>query len=187
MAALSTLIAGLGAAGGLMSGLLGRSGGGNNSNVAMISMMENAVRMQQVRLDAERRRRDVIRQSQVATAQAENNAANAGASNTSALAGATASISDQATVNLQGINQNEQLAEQLYALEGARGKALWDNSQSQARTAGRMSLINAFAKSAGGIGKIADFGWGKLGGFFDGTDNGGWTQSNDIYQVGGNA
>jgi hypothetical protein len=182
MAAFSTLFAGLGLAASLGSTAYGMmNSGGGSGQIAQISQMENAVRMRQVELDAERRKRDVIRQSQVATAQVENNAANAGGLNSSAVVGATSAISGQAGVNFQGIEQNLELARTLYTLGGARGQALWNNSRDQARRSGIMQLAGAFSKSSGTIGKLAQFGWGSMGGMFSG---GGWNEDNDIQQVG---
>ena len=182
MAAFSTIFAGLGLASSLGSAAYGfASRGGSSGDIARISQQENAVRMYQVQLDAERRKRDVIRQSQVATAQIENNAANAGGSNSSAVVGATSAVSGQAGVNLQGIEQNLQFAQTLYSLGSQRAQALWNNSQEQSRRAGIMQLAGAFCKSAGTIGKFAEYGWGKVGGMFDNT----WDQNNDINQVGG--
>lgn len=183
MAAFTSIFAGLGlaaSAGSAGFGLFG-GGGGGSEQIARISQMENAVRMRQVELDADRRKRDVIRQSQVATAQVENNAANSGGLNSSAEVGAVSSVSGQAGVNIQGIEQNLELARTLYTLEGARGQALWNNSRDQAKRSGIMQLAGAFGKSAGTIGKLAQFGWGSMGGAFSG---GGWDQNNDIEQVG---
>ena len=183
MAAFSTIFAGLGlaaSAGSAGFGLCG-GGGGGSEQIARISQMENMVRMRQVELDADRRKRDVIRQSQVATAQVENNAANSGGLNSSAEVGAVSSVSGQAGVNIQGIEQNLDLARQLNVLQQGRGQALWNNSRDQARRSGIMQLAGAFSKSAGTIGKLAQFGWGSMGGMFAG---GGWDQSNDIEQVG---
>lgn len=183
MAALTSILGGLGLAASLGGAVMGARGGGNSSEIANISLAENSLRMQQAQLDAERRKRDVIRQAQVATATVENNAANSGGLNSSAAVGATSAISGQAGVNTLGIEQNLQFAQQLFMLNNARGQALWNNSRSQARSAGINSLAQAFSKSAGGIGKLAEYGWGKLGGLFDNS----WDNENDINQVGSNA
>lgn len=183
MAAFTSIMAGLGLASSLGSAGYGffSRGGGGSEEIARISQAENAIRMRQVELDAERRKRDVIRQAQVATAQVENNAANSGGLNSSAVVGATSAISGQAGVNYQGIDQNLDMARSLYSLEGRRGNALWNNSREQARRSGIMQLAGAFSKSSGTIGKLGEFGWGRLGGMFSG---GGWDQGSDIEQVG---
>ena len=182
MAAFTSIFAGLGLAASLGSAGYGMmSGGGSSGQISQISQMENAVRMRQVELDADRRKRDVIRQSQVATAQVENNAANSGGLNSSAEVGAVSSVSGQAGVNIQGIEQNLDLARQLNVLQQGRGQALWNSSREQAKRSGIMQLAGAFGKSAGTIGKLAQFGWGSMGGAFSG---GGWDQNNDIEQVG---
>ena len=183
MAAFTSIMAGLGLASSLGSAGYGffSRGGGGSEEIARISQAENAIRMRQVELDAERRKRDVIRQAQVATAQVENNAANSGGLNSSAVVGATSAISGQAGVNYQGIDQNLDLARNLYTLGNQRGQALWNNSREQARRSGIMQLAGAFSKSAGTIGKLGQFGWGSLGGAFSG---GGWNEGNDTEQVG---
>lgn len=69
---------------------------------------------QRMHLDAQRRKRDIIRQAQVATASAENTAANAGAINSSGIEGARAGISGQAGVNTLGVSQNEAIASEMF-------------------------------------------------------------------------
>ena len=192
MAAFSTIFAGLGAAasaGSALSGLFGGGGGGGggmyNMLLAMNAMQQNAQRQQQMNLDATRRRRDVIRSAQVATANAEAVAFSNGGGNSSALEGARASISGQEDVNIQGIEQNREIGNNLFALDNQRGQYLWNRSEAQAQYAGQQAFKNTLFKEAGAIGKLADFGWGKLQNFSQTANN--WNNSWDVYQVGSTA
>ena len=147
MAAFSSIFAGLGAAasaGSTLSGLFGGGGGGGggmyNMLLAMNAMQQNAQRQQQMNLDATRRRRDVIRSAQVATANAEAVAFSNGGGNSSALEGAGASISGQEDVNIQGIEQNREIGNNLFALDNQRGQYLWNRSEQQAQYAGQQAF-----------------------------------------------
>lgn len=190
MAAFSSIFAGIGAAAGAgsaLSGLFGGGRGGGSSGMAMMlalnAMQQEQVRQQQMNLDATRRRREVIRSSQVATANAEAAAFAQGAGNSSSLEGARSAIAGQADVNIQGIEQNRDLGNQLFSLNSMRAGMLWQKSEMEAKEQGQAALKNQLFKSAGEIGKLADFGFGKLSGAFSTAANS-WNQSWDIYQVG---
>lgn len=71
-------------------------------------------RKQQMRLDATRRRREVLRQAQVARATATSNATNQGAQFSSALAGAQAGISGAAGRETLAVNQNEMVGNKIF-------------------------------------------------------------------------
>ena len=183
MAAFSSIMAGVGAGAGLLGGLFGGKGG-SSSSTAWIEMAMNAVRQQQMNIDATRRRRDVIRQAQVAGANATAVAYNQGAGNSSALTGALGQIAGQEGVNIQGIEQNRQLGNEMFALNTMRGKALMDKSAADSKAYGIRNVFGALGKAAPVFGQFADYGWGKLGGAFSSTANS-WNNSYDIYQVGG--
>ena len=190
MAAFSTIFAGLGAAasaGGALSGLFGGGGGGGSSSMmnmmlALNSMQQNQLRQQQMNLDATRRRREVIRSAQTATANAEAAAFAQGGGNSSALEGARAGIAGTQDVAIQGIEQNREIGNDMFALDAQRGALLWNRSETQAKEQGQMALKNTLFKEAGAIGKLADFGWGKLQNFSNTANN--WNSSWDINQVG---
>lgn len=208
MAAFSTIFAGLGAAasaGSAMSGLFGGGGGGGgggmyNMLLAMNAMQQNQLRQQQMNLDATRRRREVIRSAQVATANAEAVAFANGGGNSSSLEGARGAIAGQQGVNIQGIEQNREIGNDMFALDNQRGQYLWNRSEAQAQYQGQQAFKNTLFKEAGAIGKLADFGWGKLTNFassagagapmqlgaYSSTGNN-WNNSWDVYQVGSNA
>jgi hypothetical protein len=66
-------------------------------------------------LDARRRRRQIIREQQVARATALSNATNQGAGEGSGLQGGYGSISGQANTAISGINQQETLGNAVFA------------------------------------------------------------------------
>ena len=185
MAAFSTIFSGLGvaaSAGGLARSLFGRGGG--DSTVANLATQENALRQQQMNVEATRRTRDVIRNAQTATAQSEATAYSQGAGNSSSLEGVRGSISGTAGTNIQGIEWNREISNAMFTLNAQRGEALQRKSASDANFYGQQNFLNGLSKSAGGIGRLADLGWGTLSKAFSG---GGWDNSNDISQVGGEA
>lgn len=77
-------------------------------------------RKQQMQLDANRRRRESIRESMLAQGQALNAAAAQGASEGSAVKGATAAISGNAAESIVNTNQNVALGNQIYDANGRR-------------------------------------------------------------------
>lgn len=114
-------------------GLFGGDKGNNSVDSAetYFSYMENELRRQQMNLDANRRKRDIIRQSQVATANAEAAAANSGALNSSGIEGARGSISGQAGVNFLGVSQNQEIGNKMFNYENQRLKVKFDAKQSR--------------------------------------------------------
>lgn len=99
----------------------------------MLATQQNALRQNQMNLDAQRRKRDIIRQAQAATAMAENSAANSGALNSSSMEGARAGISGQAGVNFLGVSQNQQIGNDMFALDNTRAMVGFQMSQNQNR------------------------------------------------------
>lgn len=107
-------------------GLFGskKSGQVNPQMAAMynqLSLQNNQLEQTRMNLDAERRKRDIIRNAQVATAKAENSAANSGALNSSGIEGARAGISGQAGVNYLGVSQNQEIGNQMFANKNMQG------------------------------------------------------------------
>lgn len=96
-----------------------------------LAQQQNAMRQQQMNLDAERRKRDIIRNAQVATAKAENSAANSGALNSSGIEGARGGISGQAGVNYLGVAQNQEIGNKMFALDNQRAMLGFYQSQYQ--------------------------------------------------------
>lgn len=77
-------------------------------------------RKQQMTLDAQRRRREAVRESLLAQGQAINAAAAQGASEGSAVKGAVAAISGNAAESIVNTNQNVALGNQIYDANGRR-------------------------------------------------------------------
>lgn len=105
--------------------LFGKSRGQVNPGTAnqfnWLEMRNSQLEEQRMHLDAARRRRDIMRQAQVATAVAENTAANAGALTSSGIEGARSGISGQAGVNTLGVTQNEEVATQMFGIKRLQG------------------------------------------------------------------
>lgn len=74
-----------------------------------------ALREQQMNLDAERRKRQMVRQMTIARSNAVSATTASGAQFGSGLAGAEAGISGQGNENLLGINQNQQIGAGIFA------------------------------------------------------------------------
>lgn len=114
-------------------GLFGGEKGNNavDSAETYFSYMENELRRKQMNLDANRRKRDIIRQSQIATANAEAAASNSGALRSSGVEGARASISGQSGVNFLGVSQNQEIGNIMFNYENQRLKVKFDAKQSR--------------------------------------------------------
>lgn len=74
-----------------------------------------AIRFKAMKLDADRRRREIIRQSIIARSQALASGTSQGMAKGSALQGAYGQIRGMADWNIQGINQAEKTGEDLFA------------------------------------------------------------------------
>lgn len=137
------------------SSLFSAFGGGRsskpNSQMQMMEMLlagrQNALRQQQMHLDAQRRKRDIIRAAQIATANAEAAAAGSGALNSSGVEGARASISGQAGTNILSVSQNQEIGDQMFALDNQR--ALLGYMKSQQEGAQSKTGIGDYASAAG--------------------------------------
>ncbi len=163
---------GLGAAS-VGSSLLGSFGGGGGSkvdpNLSMFSLMnslqENTLRRRQMNLDAMRRKRDIIRQAQIATARSESAAANQGALFSSPVEGARASVSGEAGVQTLGISQNQEIGNSLFDL--ANQKAMIDFQMSKqsnkVSSSEKFNAIgNTLSKNQDTLSKVANFGFSKF-------------------------
>lgn len=95
----------------------------------MLAAQENGLRQNQMNLDAVRRKRDIIRQAQVAQANATAVANNQGAGQSSALQGALAGISGQAGTNLLGVSQNQEIGNKMFDLDNKRAVLGFQRSQ----------------------------------------------------------
>jgi hypothetical protein len=120
-----------------------------NPQMQMMEMLlasrQNALRQQQMNLDAQRRKRDIIRSAQVAAANAEAAANASGAGVSSGVEGARASISGQAGVNILGVSQNQEIGNQMFALDNQRALLGYMKSQQEVSKPG----IGDYASAAG--------------------------------------
>lgn len=158
----STLIAAAGLGLGAVGAYQQYKAGQGQEKVIAAEQQANAVRNQQMTLDAMRRKRDVIRQAQVAQAQATSVASAQGAGQSSGVAGANASISGQSGVNLQGINQNEQIGNQLFAINNQRAEGLMEANNASSLGAGLSSLGGAMMKNSGTIASVGQYAYSKF-------------------------
>lgn len=112
MAALSTLIAGLGVAGGI-AGTVVQYAGAQKAQKGQ--ERAEKLREAQMNLENQRQQRQVIRQSTIARAQALSNASNQGAQDGSGLQGGYGQIQGQAGGAFVANNQNQQLGAGMFA------------------------------------------------------------------------
>jgi len=119
-------IAAVGSASNVAGSLFGSQNNANTQlgwlNIAngMADIQQNKLRQRQMNLDATRRKRDIIRQAQVATANAEAMASSSGALTSSGIEGARAGISGQEGVNYLGVSQNQEIGNKMFKMENMR-------------------------------------------------------------------
>jgi hypothetical protein len=123
MAAISTIIAGVGL--GIAAAGAGVQAYGTFQAAAASRRAED-LRKKQMNLDAGRKRREVIRQMQIAQAGARSNAATQGASQgDSAVQGALSQQANTAGQNLSNIHQSQQIGSNIFSANAdyAQGQA----------------------------------------------------------------
>jgi hypothetical protein len=137
-----------------------------NSQVAQDEQAVNAQKQQQMELSARRQQMEVFRNAQRLRAQATAAAVNQGASFGSGLQGGLSQITDQADFNSLGISQNLQIGENIFGINNdiSSKKAQISTLQGQQATdTSLMSLGGALVSNSGTIGRIGQYGFGKLG------------------------
>lgn len=130
-----------------------------------LQQQQDAQRRQQMELDATRRKREMIRQSIIARSQALAATTAGGANTSSALPGAYGGVSGRTNVNELGVNQNEQIGENMFSIQGgitAANAGYARAGASAAAGAGMVSLGNMFIQNSSTISKIG----GSVGGWF---------------------
>lgn len=169
MAALSTIIAGIGVAAsvaGTVGGFYASQQQASAQKKALAAQAE-AERQRQIamNLDAQRKKREIARQAQAARAQALAVTNAQGASQGSGLEGAYGAISGQTGVNALGVSQNQEIGNNIFAANRAVGAAQMDAADAQgmgAMFSGISSLGGALVKNSGTIGKIGEYyGFGR--------------------------
>jgi hypothetical protein len=124
----------------------------------------NNAKNRQMHIEARRMQLENVRNNQRARALATNSAVSQGAQNGSGLAGGLAQINDQSLFNMQGVNQAEDIGNQILGFNNAisRDKARIASLQgSSATDAGIASLGGAVMKAGPIIGQLSQgFGGG---------------------------
>lgn len=172
MAALSTiaLVGGLAlSAAGTATQMMGAKDLAEASNRGTDAQVKaEGLREQAMHLDADRKRREMVRAGIVARGQALSQATGQGAQYGSGIQGAMGAITEQTNYNQLGTSQNEQISSGLF---GANRELLAARrSETSAQTlnsigGGLSTLGGSLAKNTEGINRLA--GWGST--FFKGT------------------
>jgi len=164
MAAISTIIAGIGVAVSAAS-----AAGGFQASQQQAKAQQRSLALQQeieqkrrlaMNLDAARKNREISRQAQVARAQALATTTAQGASQGSGLEGAYGAISGQSAVNTKGVNQNQEIGNNIFDANAQIGIASADMASAQSSGAmfqGLGTLGGALVKNSGTIGKIGEY------------------------------
>lgn len=169
MFGIDDILGGVGVAGSIAGSLFGGRGRGDAFSERMsglLSIQQNLLRQTQMNLDANRRKRDIIRQAQVATANAEASASNSGALNSSGIEGARAGISGQAGVNYLGVSQNQEIGNQMFLMENLRGMYLNNARRAQVKQnnitdyLGQIGDFLGQGQNAEKLGKFGRWGFG---------------------------
>jgi hypothetical protein len=127
---LFAILGGLANIGGLGLSFLGMSQANQAAKKQQqLEMRAEDVRSRQMQLEAQRQRRQVIRQSMAKAAQAEAMATNQGAEKGSALAGVESGITNQAGQALQGINSSVENAKTMFGINAEISRARLDQAQ----------------------------------------------------------
>jgi hypothetical protein len=125
-------------------------------DAASAQKRQEQLREAQMNMDAMRERRQAVRQSMVARANAVSAASSQGAIDSSGLAGGQAQIAGQTGNNLVGINASQAIGTQMFGANAAEASA-------QSRSAlggGISSLGGALVKNQDAIGKLGAYAFG---------------------------
>jgi hypothetical protein len=170
MAALTSIIAaaglGLTAAGSYMAYKGQQTQAKYQQQAIGLQQEAEAERKKQMNLEAMRRRREIIRQALAARSMALATATNQGASGGSALGGAYGQISGREGTSILGVNQNQEIGNNLFGINQSILGAYRGASQAGASAAmgsGLASLGGALLKNEGSINRIGTYAFGKMG------------------------
>lgn len=164
MAAISALIAGIGIAASLASTAVGFMGAQKQAKAQKqqmrLQMQQNEERRKQMNLEATRRRRAAIREAQMARSTALATAQSQGAQMSTGLLGGYASITGASASNQKGINQTQEIGNNIFDLENqitsAKMKEVSAGTLGYAAQ-GISSVGNMLTSNAGTIARIG--GW----------------------------
>lgn len=124
-----------------------------------LQQQEDQQRQQAMNLDSTRRKREMIRQSIAARSQALSAATNQGAAQGSGLPGGYGGISGRTGVNELGVNQNEEIGNNIFGLKRGITSANMDLAEAQSTSAlgaGMTSLGGAALNNIGQITRIGN-------------------------------
>lgn len=164
MAVLSTIIAAIGVAAavaGVGATIYASQQQASAQKKAIAAQQQaEAARKRAMELDAQRQRRQQIREAQVKRYQALAIANAQGAQGGSGIEGAYGQISGQSGTNILGINQNEELGGRIFDANAAKGQADMQYASAggiAGAGAGLSSLGGALVKNSGTIGQIGTY------------------------------
>lgn len=169
MAAFSSIIAMVGL--GLTAAGLATSVVGTMQNASAQKKMseeqkkQEALRQQQMTLESMRRKREIIRNAQVAQATAQATAQSQGSAESSGLAGALSTVSSRAAGATLATNQNEDLGNQMFASNSRMAGFMGERASAESITGignGLGSLGGALVKNSNEIGKIGQYFSGRI-------------------------
>lgn len=168
MAAISSVIGGIGLGAQVLGGLFGssdasRAAGIQNQMVGQEQQLE-VQRQQQMMLNSRRQQMEILRNNQRARSLALNAATNQGAQFGSGLAGGMAQVSDQSNVNLQSNDQNLQIGKNMFGINSNLSNLkmqLGDVQSDMATDQGIMSLGGSLLRAGPTIGKLTQ-GFGSI-------------------------
>lgn len=144
------IIAGIGVAASVAGTVVGFAG---QQQQVEASKRAEQLRMTQMNLDASRAKRETVRRTMLARAQAESTATNQGAGNSSSLEGALGQISNQGGRSLLATTQNQTIGQGIF-------KANMDEADGQSTASlgqGLGSLGGMFINNSGSIGRAFGF------------------------------
>lgn len=161
MAAISTVVAvaglALGAAGAIGQYASSRQQQRAQERMARLQEQQNELAQRRAMLEAARKRRALIRQTQIARADALSAGANQGALGSSGVEGGMASVAGQGAFNVSGVNQGVQFGQALYSLGTQMSAANAAAASAASRAAsfgGLSSLGGALVTNSQTIGQI---------------------------------
>jgi hypothetical protein len=153
----SAIIAAVGVAASVASVGVSYMAGQEQKKQAGLERQNEATRQNQMNLDAMRKKRDLIRQAQVASAQSAAVAGAQGAQESSGADGALAAISGQAGVNTLGINQNQEMGNSIFENNKQKATSMGISSGLAGAASGMSSLGGMMVKNATTIGKVGSY------------------------------
>lgn len=138
-----------------------------NQQIASDERDVNEQKRFQMELSSRRQQLEIMRNTQRLRAQATAAAVNQGANLGSGLQGGLAQITDQGLFGGVGVNQNLEIGRNIFSLNDSisdKKSQISTLQGEQASNSAMMSLGGALVNNAGTIGRIGQFGFGRLTG-----------------------